>query len=127
MFCIAKTAISVSHNLSSYASSLTGAAKVRYLEKIRAVSGHDPLLRVPRGTTAVSPPTDVCDLVPYLVLETSTLTAQQFKARKGLEAYLCLACTSFLFSVLLFLQLLLLGSSDMHLHLRSDFHDSFFL
>ena len=32
-------------------------------------------------------PVDSCDLVSYLVLQTSCMTIEQFKARKGLEAY----------------------------------------
>ena len=73
--------------LSDYASKLSGPAKSRYLEKIRAVDHYDPYLGVPRGAQAVLPPVDACDLVSYLVLETSFVTAQQFKARKGMEAY----------------------------------------
>ena len=30
---------------------------------------------------------EACDLVSYLVLQTSFITSAQFKARKGLEAY----------------------------------------
>ena len=64
---IAETVVFVSHNLSSYASSLTDAAKVQYLEKIRDVIGYDPLFGVLRSTTAVLPPVDACDLVSFLV------------------------------------------------------------
>jgi len=32
-------------------------------------------------------PVDSCDLVSYLVLQTSCMTVEQFKAHKGLEAY----------------------------------------
>ena len=39
------------------------------------------------GASGVVPAVDVCDLLSYLVLETSFVTAQQFKARKGLDAY----------------------------------------
>ena len=40
----------------------------------------------------VTPPVDACDLVSYLVLQTSFVTAKQFKARKGLEAYNQFVC-----------------------------------
>ena len=40
----------------------------------------------------VTPPVDVCDLVSYLVLQTSFMTAKQFKAYKGLEAYNQFVC-----------------------------------
>ena len=33
------------------------------------------------------PPVEDCDLVSYLVLRTSFISMDQFKARKGLEAY----------------------------------------
>ena len=33
------------------------------------------------------PPVDSCDLVSYLVLKTSFLTIEQFRARKELDAY----------------------------------------
>ena len=39
-----------------------------------------------------TPPVDACDLVSYLVLQTSFVTAKQFKARKGLEAYNRFVC-----------------------------------
>ena len=74
-------------NLSSYASSLTGAARERCLAKIRVVGDFDCFLGVPPGASSVVPAVDVCDLLSYLVLETSFVTSQQFKARKGLDAY----------------------------------------
>lgn len=39
-----------------------------------------------------TPPVDACDLVSYLVLQTSFITSKQFKARKGLEAYNQFVC-----------------------------------
>ena len=44
-----------------------------------------------RPTDAV-PPVDASDLVSYLVLQTSFLTAKQFKAHKGLESYNQFVC-----------------------------------
>lgn len=74
-------------NLSSYARGLSGPAMTRYRDKISLICGYDPMLGVPRGAEVVVPPVDASDLVSYLVLETSFYSAQQFKARKGLEAY----------------------------------------
>ena len=38
------------------------------------------------------PPVDVCDLLAYLVLQTSFTKTEQFSARKGLEAYSQFMC-----------------------------------
>ena len=38
------------------------------------------------------PSVEACDLVSYLVLQTSFITASQFKVRKGLEAYNQFVC-----------------------------------
>ena len=83
---------SCSPKLSSYACSLNGVAKARYLQKLSCIGDFDPLPGLPRGAESVKPPVDTCDLVPYLVLETSFVTAEQFKARKGLEAYNQFVC-----------------------------------
>ena len=72
--------------LSRYADTLATDAKRRYIQKISLLDGYDPLLGVPATATAVVPPVDASDLVSYLVLETSFITAKQSKARKGLEA-----------------------------------------
>jgi len=40
----------------------------------------------------VTPLVDVCDLVAYLFLQTSFVTAKQFEARKELEAYNQFVC-----------------------------------
>ena len=73
--------------LLKYARSLSIEAKRRYLEKIAILDGYDPFLGVPSTSTSVVPPVDSSDIVSYLVLETSFLTAKLFKAPKGLEAY----------------------------------------
>ena len=73
--------------LSKYANSLGAEAKRRYLEKIDLLDGYDPFLGVPFGAKSVVPPVDASDLLSYLVVETSFITAKQFKARKSLEAY----------------------------------------
>ncbi len=38
------------------------------------------------------PPVEACDLVSYLVLQTSFITAKQFKAHKSLESYNQFVC-----------------------------------
>ena len=79
--------------LSSYAENLPPEAKNRYLAKISIIDGTDPLSAGEFGKEAdVTPPIDACDLVSYLVLQTSFVTAKQFKARKGLEAYNQFVC-----------------------------------
>ena len=49
----------------------------------------DSMLGEPSDKT---PPVDACDLLSYLVVQTSFCTAKQFKARKGLEAYNQFVC-----------------------------------
>ena len=79
---------SVKHGLSTYAESLPEEAKRRYKAKIAVSDGLDPFMNECLGDPVdCNPPVDACDLVSYLVLQTSFLTSQQFKARKGLEAY----------------------------------------
>ena len=61
---------------------------IRY--KILLINGVDPFLSTYSSGVSESescPPVDSCDLVSYLVLKTSFLTLDQFRARKGLEAY----------------------------------------
>ena len=79
---------SVKQGLSTYAESLPEEAKRRYKAKIAVIDGLDPFMNECLGDPVdCNPPVDTCDLVSYLVLQTSFLTSQQFKARKGLEAY----------------------------------------
>ena len=81
--------------LSLYAENLPPEAKTRYLAKISVIDGTDldPLSDGVFGEEVdVTPPVDACDLVSYLVLQTSFMTAKQFKARKGLEAYNQFVC-----------------------------------
>ena len=48
----------------------------------------DPFVKLVAGEiTDCVPPVEACDLVSYLVLQTSFITSAQFKACKGLEAY----------------------------------------
>ena len=79
--------------LSEYVKSLPQEAKVRYLNKIAVINGIDPLADSVFGEEVdITPPVDACDLLSYLVLQTSFVTSNQFKARKGLEAYNQLVC-----------------------------------
>ena len=80
--------------LSLYAENLPPEAKARYLAKISIIDGIDPLSDGVFGEEMVdvTPPVDACDLVSYLVLQTSFVMAKQFKARKGLEAYNQFVC-----------------------------------
>jgi len=74
--------------LSAYARDLPLEAKTRYLQNISLISGLDPFKADGLDDLVDDvPPIEACDLVSYLVLQTSFVTAKQFKARKGLEAY----------------------------------------
>jgi len=75
--------------LSTYAEGLPQEAKEQYMKKISAIDNVGPFLngsKIGEATEEV-PPVDACDLVSYLVLQTSFVTSSQFKARRGLEAY----------------------------------------
>ena len=74
--------------LSDYAESLTNDSKARYKEKLNVIGGIDPFQPGNIGELDDRlPDADASDLVSYLILQTSFLTAKQFNARKGLEAY----------------------------------------
>ena len=78
----------VTPQLSLYFEGLSEEAKTRYKEKISLINGNDPFGKVIGGEAFSGiVPVDACDLVSYLVLQTSFMTSEQFKARKGLEAY----------------------------------------
>ena len=83
-------------NLSTYAAKLPPEAQRRYLDKIGVISSVDPFSLAcngngesnnPAAQPSPFPPLDASDLVSYLVLQTSYVSAKQFKARKSLEAY----------------------------------------
>ena len=79
--------------LSSYFEGLNEEAKAHYKEKISLINGNDPFGKVVGGENFNGVvPVDACDLVSYLVLQTSFITSEQFKARKGLEAYNQFVC-----------------------------------
>ncbi len=65
-----------------------GAEKLRYAEKLTLINGQDPFLLGSSGIEKKPlPPIEATDLVSYLVLQTSCVTAKQFKAHKSMEAY----------------------------------------
>ena len=86
-------------NMSSYANKLPSEARKRYQQKIR-LTGMDLFVLCEKQqptTVAVSPAStlprvDASDLVSYLVLQTSFVTAKQFKAHKSMEAYNQFVC-----------------------------------
>ena len=73
----------------NYTDGLPVEAKLRYRGKLALISGIDPLLISAKDghMPAPLPPVDAGDIVSYLVLQTSYITAKQFKAHKSLEAY----------------------------------------
>ena len=81
-------------SLSSYAAGLPSDGKDRYIQKLSMINNVDPFLGAFSGaeTTSDLPPVDISDLLTYLVLKTSFITVQQFKARKSLEAYNQFVC-----------------------------------
>ena len=65
--------------LSLYFEGLDKKAKARYKEKIALIDGNDPFGKVVGGETFDGVvPVDACDLVCYLVLQTSFITSEQF-------------------------------------------------
>jgi len=85
-------AVSPCVSLSSYATGLPSDAKDRYIQKISVINNVDPFLgafSVGAETVSILPPVDISDL---LVLKTSFISVQQFKARKSLEAYNQFVC-----------------------------------
>ena len=76
--------------LSDYVEGLPEDAKSRYKQKITLIGGVDPFSSdyyISLSESESCPPVDSCDLLSYLVLKTSFLTVEQFRARKGLDAY----------------------------------------
>ena len=73
--------------LSQYAEGLPSKAKARYMDKVSVFGATDPFTGDPDDATSDIPPLEMCDLISYLVVLTSFVTAKQFKARKGVEGY----------------------------------------
>ena len=77
----------ISPQMSSYFEGLQE-DKRRYKDKIALINGNDPFGKIVDGEPFNGiVPVDSCDLVSYLVLQTSFMMLEQFKDRKGLEAY----------------------------------------
>ena len=76
--------------LSSYAQKLNGAATKRYFDKISLLSGYDPFLGVSAQATSVVSPVDACDLLSYLVLETTTTVVSTLFPMPGREGLVSL-------------------------------------
>ena len=83
-------------NLSTYAEQLPPEARKRYLDKTQIIAGIDPFTLAcnqhgQSNNSAAQPSSlpslDASDLVSYLVLQTSYVSAKQFKAHKSMEAY----------------------------------------
>ena len=73
--------------LSRYADSLENRTKKRYIEKI-SVIGIDPsVIPQQKYISECLPPVEACDLLSYLVLETSSYTKDLFKIFWSLLAY----------------------------------------
>ena len=80
--------------LSCYAEALEKQVKAQYKDKISLINGVYTFRKVTEGEPLDGFPWPVedCDLVSYLVLQTSFITLAQLKARKGLEAYNQFVC-----------------------------------
>ena len=76
----------------TYFQGLSEDAKARYRSKLELIGGIDPFSSPLGEPVDDVPPVESCDLVAYLVLQTSFLTIKQFKARKSLEAYNQFVC-----------------------------------
>ena len=72
--------------LLSYADGLSVEAKSYCLDKMANIGGIDPFRSSTFGEHS-NPSIDACDLMLYLVLQTSFITVEQFRVQKELEAY----------------------------------------
>ena len=73
--------------LKAFEAKLSDEAKKHYREKISIIGGADPFLSDVGLLADNFPPVESIDTISYLVLWASFVTAEQLKARKGLEAY----------------------------------------
>ena len=73
--------------MSTYAENLSEEAKTHYKEKLNIIDEFDPFTGTTGELADHLPPIEAVDIVSYLVLQTSFITAKQFKARKSLKAY----------------------------------------
>ena len=87
---LASTTLPASRKLSKYSDNLLSDTKSRYLAKLELIGGVDPLqLERPLLQNTMFPSVDSSDIVSYLVLQTSFITAKQFRVCKckSLEVY----------------------------------------
>ena len=91
--CTGKMA-QVNAQLSGYTKGLPGEPITWYLEKVHLLNGLDPFLLASKvgpendsPSTCDLPSVEATDMVSFLVLETSFVTAKLYKAHKSMEAY----------------------------------------
>ncbi|KAG0443989.1 hypothetical protein HPB47_014309 [Ixodes persulcatus] len=80
----------MSLRLSAYANALDGAAKIRYIDKVRRCNGADPLALDGNELSFVLadvPNVELMDIKDYLVHSTNFITRDQMKAYKALDAH----------------------------------------
>ena len=73
--------------ISEYAISLEPVVKERYKEKISVIRIDPFLIPLQKLQPECLPPVEACDLLSYLVLDTSYYTNSQFKTFQSLQAY----------------------------------------
>ena len=74
--------------LSSYGEKLPTDAKACYLDKLTLIGGVDPFCISKNDCVCCSlPALGASDIASYLVLQTSFVTAKQFKAHQSMEGY----------------------------------------
>ena len=79
--------------LSSYDEKLPTNAKARYLDKLTLIGGVYPFcISKNHCVSCLLPAVDASDIASYLVLQTSFVTAKQFKAHQSMEGYNQFVC-----------------------------------
>ena len=70
------------NHLSTYAENLSEEAKTCYKEKLKIINEFDPFTGTTGELADHLHPIEAVDIVSYLVLQTSFITAKQFKPEK---------------------------------------------
>ena len=84
----AQLLIIIMSQLSGYVQKLSSEAKQRYLNKLQLIGGIDPFcIQAKDHPQTPLPPVDASDLVSYFVLQTSYISAKQFKAHKSYNQF----------------------------------------
>lgn len=73
--------------MSAYAENLSEGAKTQYKEKLKIINEFDPFTGTAGELVDHLPPVAEVYIVSHLVLQTSFITAKQFKAQRTLETY----------------------------------------